>query len=142
MRTAYDLTHQELRDLVDGVQRIVFGRYTKTASGREIDFLDKNKEFSSFDALDSITISLEHFDLIPELGSKGRQWQSDTLFVCDDCAFAYEASALHPLRAEDTDEATAHEGEAAATGRCPRCDDLCRPLPAAALTCEDGEKPA
>jgi hypothetical protein len=131
MKTAYDISPDELADLVDSIQRFVYGRY-RIVGGREIDFLDRDKPFSS-DVIDSITLALDEYDLVPEIGLSRLESESEALHVCDGCSFAFEASALLPLGHADTADATAKVGEPEATGRCPRCKRFCRPIPAAAL---------
>src|SRR6266542_2937186 len=133
MRTAYRMTREELEDVVDTIQRLVYGKY-RVVGGNDVDFLDADKEVAGADLLESISIALDQFDLVPELGAKSLRWRSASLHVCDECHFAFEQTALQPLRGADANGRA--EGKVAPTGRCPRCDDYCRPIPAAALTDE------
>ncbi len=121
MKTAYDLTREELIEVVDSVQRLLYGRY-KIVEENEIDFFDADKEWSACDLLESIALMLDNFDLVPSYGSDRAESVGATLHVCRSCHFAYEELALHPLGAV--------AAVSAAKGRCPRCDDECRPTSA------------
>jgi hypothetical protein len=124
MKTAYDLTRAQLVEVVDSVQRLLYGRY-KVVAGNEIDFFDADKEWSACDLLESIAGVLDNLDLVPSYGSDRAESIGAMLHVCCSCQFAYEESALHPPG----------PGAAATAvkGRCPRCDDDCRPISAEAL---------
>jgi hypothetical protein len=131
MKVAGDLTREQLVEVVEDIQLIMFGKY-KTIEGLEIDFLDTDKEWEACDWLDSIQGVLDQFDLVPSFGSESVTPDGVTLHICKRCQFVYEASALHIPELMGAGSAPAN-GEDTAAGRCPRCGEPCALIPEAAL---------
>src|SRR5262249_24619530 len=114
------------------------GKYEVVGDGvvHEVDYLDQSKEVSGADLIESLNITFDHFDMMPSLGSANQEWEHGMLHLCDACCFAWELSALHPLRPEDAIDPPAAACCAAALGRCPRCNGPCRPIRAIELSVE------